>query len=367
MSDKNAELVWKEYVTRELEKVTPILKRHGYRLEDVQPHIGGERYLMQAVTTESGRKLILLGRGSDNRRVLIKATSDNGGIHELDRERMGRELLKKINFAYHTFLSPEEVAYLKEEGFVILITAFIEQERTFLERPLQEQFGLALSAFKAQESAHATTSTHLKAIQGVFETLRVNDYLKKFGEFRKNTLSRQKNPSLRRTLNDAELALVRGAATIAQYEGFLTHVDFVPHNIRIVGRDIYLLDHSSLRFGNKYEGWARFLNFMMLYNPPLEEAFTRYVRDNRTPEELESLKLMRMYRLGEIIYYYTRALEKSSGNLHTLNEKRVTFWGFALEAVLKNAPLRPEVIAAYQKVRDELRSPEERERQKGLH
>ena len=48
---------------------------------------------------------------------------------------------------------------------------------------------------------------------------------------------------------------------------------------------MYLLDHSSLRFGNKYEGWARFRNFTTFYNRPLEEALLLYMRNNRAEEK----------------------------------------------------------------------------------
>ncbi len=141
----------------------------------------------------------------------------------------------------------------------------------------------------------------------------------------------------------------------------------MPHNIRIVGDDIYLLDHSSLRFGNKYEGWARFLNFMALYNPPLEQALLQYVRENRSSEESESLQCMRVYRLGEIIWYYVSTLAKSSGDLRVLNEKRVAFWTNVLEAILENKPVPEDVLTEYKRTRDSLRTPEERQRQIGLH
>ena len=136
---------------------------------------------------------------------------------------------------------------------------------------------------------------------------------------------------------------------IEQYSGFLTHTDFVPHNIRVVGENIYLLDHSSIRFGNKYEGWARFCNFMALYNPPLEKALVKYVADNRTEEESISLRLMRIYRLGEIIWYYTSALDKSYGNLFALNKKRVELWSKMLENLLSENSLPESFIEDYKK------------------
>ncbi len=154
---------------------------------------------------------------------------------------------------------------------------------------------------------------------------------------------------------------------IEQYTGFLTHTDFVPHNIRIHNGQMYLLDHSSLTFGNKYEGWARFLNFMTLYNPPLTGLLTEYVKNNRTSEESVSLRMMRIYRLGEIIWYYIRTLEKSEGDLRTLNEARITFWSTVLTHILDNTPVPESVILDYKNTRDSLRSEEEKKRQQGLH
>ena len=72
---------------------------------------------------------------------------------------------------------------------------------------------------------------------------------------------------------------------IERYSGFLTHNDFVPHNLRVSGKEVYLLDYSSMLFGNKYESWARFLNFMIHHNRPLELALANYVRTNRGEEE----------------------------------------------------------------------------------
>ena len=359
---------WEKYKEKELSGIIPVLSKLGFSLEKEQPHIGGERYLMQAVTTESGRKLILLGhRISDGKRVVIKATSDEAGKREIMRERKCREVLHQMNFAYQVFFSPEEILFVEQSGYLISIQAFIEQKRTFLERPTKEQFSLALKSFKAQEGAHATTYRHIRLIRSSFGAMSARDYISAFGGFKKKILAQPENNILSPILEKSLSFLEDDKETIEQYSGFLTHVDFVPHNIRVAHRNIYLLDHSSLRFGNKYEGWARFLNFMMLYNPGLEKALVQYVRDNRAEEESLSLKLMRIYRLGEIIWYYTGTLEKSSGDLLSLNNLRVKFWGRALEATLGDKTLEDSVINEYKKARDSLRSDEEKKRQISLH
>lgn len=353
MPNKTEEQYWEEYRERELAALLPILTSLGYTLDTEQPHLYGERYLMHAVTTASGKKLILLGKRGGGKRVVIKATRDPAGTRELLHERTCRAVLQKINFAYDVFFSPEEMLFGEHGGYTISIQAFIEQKQQFIERPIEEQFLLALKAFKAQESAHAATYRHIRLIENTFGTMDAEAYLTKFEQFGGSP--------------EAKEFLKAKKETIEQYCGFLTHTDFVPHNFRVVDGDMYLLDYSSLRFGNKYEGWARFLNFMTLYNPPLERALVQYVRDNRAEEELLSLKCMRVYRLGEIIWYYKNAASKSQGDLRTLNEKRVDFWSEVLTSVLRDKELPEQTRTAYIAARDTLRSAEEKQRQVGLH
>lgn len=347
----------------------PLLASLGFALEPNQPHIGGERFLMKAVTTTSGRKLILLARRtSDNKRVVIKITRDKNGKKELFHDRKCRAALQNITFAYQIFLSPKEILFTEKDGYTISIQEYIEQKRPFLERALEEQFSIALKAFKSQEGAHATTYGHLRSIAKTFGKINASQYLESYQSFQKNIAQHAfTNEHARALLQRGREILVNQKEIIEQYCNFLTHTDFVPHNFRVVDGNIYLLDHSSIRFGNKYEGWARFLNFMTLYNRPLEKTLVQYIKDNRTPEELLSLKLMRVYRLGELIWYHTEKLDKTSGDLRTLTEKRVMFWASVLEAVLNDVLVPEEIINKYKRERDTLRSPDETERQKGLH
>lgn len=354
MHTKDPKQTWEKYRTEELAAVAPLLERLGFTLDERQKHLGGERYLMRAVTTTSGQKLILTGRrASDGMRVVIKATRDAAGARELVHERGCRRVLQNIHFAYDVFHAPKEILLTATEGFTLSIQEYVKQEWPFLERPLQEQFAFALRAFKAQESAHAATYNHLRLVQKTFDTKDAAGYLRMFTSFGAPA--------------EAGKFLETHEETIEQYCGFLTHTDFVPHNFRIAGDTMYLLDHSSLRFGNKYEGWARFLNFMTLYNPALEAALVQYVDDNRSPEESLSLRLMRVYRLGEIIWYYKNTLLKSTGNLLQLNQARVDFWSQVLDSQLCARPLADEVRASYIKTRDALRSEDEKERQVDLH
>jgi len=364
MSDKNIIETWSEYKKKTLSVVEPILDDMGFALEKEQPHTIGERYLMQAVTTKSGKKLILVGtRKSDAMKVVIKVTNDDGGKSELINERNNRKILHKINFAARAFFSPKEILFEERDDYLISIQQYIEQESTFLNRPLEEQFFFALNSFKAQEGAHATTYGHIRTIKRAFGIFSHKEYLENFKDFLQTTRSNGKS----NLLDEAFKILEENKNTIEQYCGFLVHTDFVPHNFRIQDKKLYLLDHSSIRFGNKYEGWARFLNFMALYNPELERMLVEYVHNNRTEEEHLALKLMRLYRLGEIISYYTNTLSKSEEDLHKLNSERVLFWTHVLEAVLSNAFVSSKIVDDYKKTRDKLRSPDEKLRQKGLH
>lgn len=359
---------WERYVGHEMARVKPLLEDWGYTLDANQPHLRGERFLMRALTTTSGKKLILLGHTEMGTRVVIKATSDSAGKQELMHERECRRVLHQIRFAYDTFFSPEEVLFTTQNDLMISIQKYVPHERPFLERPTPEQFSLALKAFKAQESAHATTYEHERLISRTFGSIDADGYLRTFREFGERcTTALHLDQTLAGTYAEALHKLECGKHTIEQYCGFLTHVDFVPHNFRVNGNEIYLLDHSSLRFGNKYEGWARFLNFMMLYNRELEDALLFYVRENRSAGELESLNLMRIYRLGEIICYYVETLAHVTADLHHLNIKRVQFWHHALRAQLNGTRLQTSLIEIYRHERDALRSDDEKERQVGLH
>lgn len=360
---------WQEYCETERTAVAPLLAHLGFALDAEQPHLGGERYLMYAITTESGRKLILLGtRVSDGLSVVIKATSDVHGARELAHERICRQALKNLRFAYDTFRAPEEILFTVIHGFTLSIQRFIAQEQPFLSRPFEEQFSLVLRAFKAQESAHATTYAHRRYISSTFGYRTTSDYLESFARFADAVCATPHDTEdCAHLLQEARTRLDTQQEYIEQYGDFLTHTDFVPHNFRVVGTEVYLLDHSAIRFGNKYEGWARLINFMSLYHPALAQTLDAYVRLNRTPEESAALALMRLYRLGEILYYYTRTLEKSDGDLRQLNEARVHFWTTVLDATLRGTFVDGTTIAQYTARRDQLRSADERQRQIDLH
>lgn len=367
----NAEQEWEQYRERELETVVPILKKLGFEIGHDQPHIGGERFLMagERDVGGGGYKLVLLGtRATDQRRVVSKFSSNRQGMREIATEQRAREILRILKFAYQALHAPEEILYITNGTHVVSITSYIEQEKTFLSRPLQEQFLLALQAFKAQESVHATTYSHIKVIRDVFGIWGAQEYLDSFEVFLKAaTRSDPSNHALAQSFAKARILLIKHRDTIGQYCGFLTHADFVPHNLRVHDGSVYLLDSASLHFGNKYESWARFLNFMLLYNRPLEKALLQYVHNNRTKEEELSLRLMRIYKLGKLLEYHAGTIPKTSRNMNILSKKRVAFWREVLDSLVDDRPLPQEVIVHYQCERDSLRSEEEKNRQEALH
>jgi hypothetical protein len=131
---------WEKYCEQELELIKPILVKFGFELDSNQPHLMGERYLMRAVQTASGSKLILLGkRISDSQKVVIKATSDQRGKKELLHEKHCREVLHKIKFAYQSFLSPQELLFIEQDNLIISIQTLIEQDSQFLDRDIKQQ------------------------------------------------------------------------------------------------------------------------------------------------------------------------------------------------------------------------------------
>lgn len=358
----DTKLSWETYANNELDKARPVLSELGYTLDTEQVHTSGERYLM------SGRKLVLLGRDTQNGKcVVVKLSSDPMGIGELEHEHSLHETIPKIDFAYKPFRIPREILFTRTQKFVISVTEHIEQTNAFLKHSLEEQFFLAMLAFEMQEGVQATTYGHTRLARNAFTFMHAKDYHTLFKRFAKNIIANSTTlGQLADTIKKAELFYETHVKQLELYCGFLTHDDFVPHNLRVLGRTIYMLDYTSLHFGNKYESWARFINYMVLYNRPLERTLLKYVAENRGEKELFNLRLMRVHKLTQLIAYYTNTLEKTSGDLKNLSLARIEFWRKILEAVLDNTEVSDETVEAYKKQRDALRSVEEKARQREM-
>jgi len=345
-----------------LEKISSILNLLGYMLESEQPHISGERFLM------AKNKLVLIAtRKSDHKKVVVKTSNNLEGKKEIENEKKARDLLSAVVFSDDVILLPKEIYFGHHEEFIIWITEFISQEKVFVAHDLEEQFFLTLRAFEEQESYHATTFEHLKSIDKLFPVLHAREYFDEFKRF-KESVKKIKIKNLDETLEKAEKLLISNKQNIDAFSNYLTHTDFVPHNFRVRGRQIYMLDCSpeyrTLHFGNKYEGWARFLNYMVIHNPSLEKLLSNYVRKNRGESDYLSLKLMRIYKIGFLLEYYADSLKKTSDDLKELTLERINFWHEILKYIIEDRRIPDELTEMYKNKRDSLRSEEEKKRQR---
>jgi hypothetical protein len=186
-----------------------------------------------------------------------------------------------------------------------------------------------------------------------------------FSRFSNNIITAE--PDLYKTVSSAEDFLKGNREMLDRYSGFLTHEDFVPHNLRISGQDVYLLDHTALLFGNKYESVARFLNYLCIYNLKLERWIIEYIKKNRCEEEYLALRLMRTYKLAELLQFYTGSLAQTEGNLKLLAKERIEFWKKVMITIIEDKPVTEEMVQEYTKKRDSLRSEDEKKRQKEIH
>lgn len=354
---------WQKFIEEDFKKVSSVLDELGFILEEKQAHIKGERYI-----TGEKKMVLIARRKTDDKRVVIKISKDGSMIEEISKEWQARKILEKIDFAYHVFLSPEIILFTSRDSYTILVTEFIEQASTYLDRSLQEQFFLALKAFEAQEAVQVTTYEHANVISQTFGKWTAQDYVAKLEEkIDKIKNINSANIDLDKDLQAAKEFLSANIDIVDLYSNFLTHWDFVPHNFRVAKGEIYLLDHSSLRFGNKYEGWARFINFMTLHNSDLEKLLLEYIKNNRDQREYTALRAMRIFRLVELIAYYVLNLDNAEGDLKILNKKRIDLWTYVLTQVLEDKEIDKSFIKDYKELRSKLRSPEEIERQRALY
>ena len=328
-----------------MDELQNILRTLGFSLEERQPHLRGERRVFAA-----GKYVLFGTRDADHVRVVIKASAVADGIKEIEQERTCRTALDTIRFAYGTFSSPEELLFTRKDGYTIQVTRFIEQNKLFLERPISEQFSFALKGLKAMEAAHATTYEHLRSVRGIFPMIDAHAYSTTFKNSAEKAWSQF--PDTKGVLAEALQEMEQQHDDIERYCGFLTHFDFTPQNIRIDDNTMYLLDHASLRFGSKHESWARFINFMVLYNIELSNSLVQYMHLNRAPEEAASLRLMRVFRLGELIAHHVRVAAATKGDLHKLSTTRVAFWNDVLTSVLDDVSVPEGLIATYKATRD---------------
>lgn len=346
-----------------LEEIAKVIEQIGYSLESEQPHLSGERFLM------SKDKYVLVARRStDNAKVIIKTSRSTEGKVDINNEKRARDLLKSISFANKKILLPNETYYGEIAGYTLWATEYIEQDKIFVAHTTEEQFFLILSAFEEQESFHATTYEHLNTVKQIFPILQGQEYFREFDKFMQTLTEVRLGTNLAETLIKAASFLRDNKNTIDKHSNYLTHTDFVPHNFRVKDRQIYMLDCSpeyrTVHFGNKYEGWARFLNYMTIHNPELEKTLSDYVRKNRGEEEYLNLRLMRVYKLGFLLDFYAKSISKTEGDLKELTIERINFWHEVLKFILNDQEIPTDFIENYKNKRDNLRSEEEKKRQR---
>jgi hypothetical protein len=334
-----------------------ILKDLGFELEEEQPHMSGERFLMMK------DKQVLMAKDSKGNKVVLKISNKPAGKQEILHEKRVRDLLSSMVFALGKIAFPKEIIFEEKEGYTIWATEFISQDKVFVGHDIEEQFFLILRALSEQESFHATTFEHLKSIEKFFPVFNARDYFQEFSKFMKN-IDSHGDKTLIESMRSAYSLLENNKRVIDNYCNYLTHTDFVPHNFRIKAKNIYMLDLGSIQFGNKYEGWARFINYMVIHNPELAQLLVNYVRDNRNKEDVLSLRLMRIYKTGFLIDFYLRSLEKTEGDLKTLTLERINFWHQILRKLLEDEEIEKSFIEEYKRKRDDLRSEEEKDRQR---
>ena len=356
MSDS---ISWKTKTEEELKKIESTLESLGFSLEEDQPHISGERFLM------TREKLVLMGtQKSNGSRVIIKVSNRPLGKEEIELEKKVRDALVNVAFANDRMLLPEISFFGEKNGYLVLTQKFIPQEKVFASFPIERQFFMSLLMFEEQEAFHATTFEHRNKIKNIFKLQTTKDYLQSFSEFKKTIENYTEDENWKTVVEECEKLLKDNEKLLDKHSNYLTHTDFVPGNSRISGRDIYMLDLSSMYFGNKYEGWARFINWATIHSPELDTLLNSYVLKNRGEEEHTTLRLMRIYKVGYLIDYYIKTLDRISGDLEILNKKRIELWLNVLKSIKDNSPLSYDFIDNYRKERNSLRSPEEMERQK---
>ncbi len=329
----------------------------GITLDPTQLNIGGERELM------SPDKMVLTGvRNTQGDRVILKCSNGASGTKEIVAEHTIRETLKHFSFSEKKILMPEEFFYGVIDGYQVSVTAFIEQEKVFTEYDLEEQFSMSVSALQAQESLHIDTQDKSDVIGDVFTPHTPLFYIENYSELQKNILGVM--PQSETILTAGYTFLTENLPTLKTFDRYLIHSDFVPHNFRIHDKELYVLDFVSFRLANKYESWARFINFMEIHSPLLVPKLFLYVKSNRGADEYHALRLMRTYKTCFILNYYADILKNTEGDLRELTEARLVFWLAVLDSVIRDTDLSEETRQQYYEIRDRLRTDAEKARQR---
>jgi hypothetical protein len=337
-------------------ELTELLRRHRLQLTPDQPHVGGERALL------SPGKLVLMATTESKESVVVKYSISPAGAKEIAQEAKVRRLFELLPFSTEQFLLPRILLHEARTADEFLVSEFISQPQILQDYPLTEQFFMSLHALENQESFHATTLEHHAYAREYFQTLSVSDYLETLQTM--ITVIAQQEPNLVSLLDAIKSAFREHTNVLSTFDGYLVHADFVPHNFRIAHNQLYLLDYVSFRIANKYEAWARYVNFMEVHQPELARLLVSYLERDRNAYELQAFWLIRMYRAIFLLNYYCTVLPKTAGELQELTKLRITLWSKLLEHIFYKTAVSEELIDTYRTKRDSLRTETEKIRQR---
>lgn len=344
-------------IGQNVKNIGSILLSFGFKLESYQPHIMGERKI------KSLSKIVLIGRKlKDNSRVVIKTSDQKEDKKKINQERKIRQELENISSITKGLYIPKEIFYGQKGKFTFFITEFINQDKILVAHGLNDQFAMIKHAIEGQESLDLASFRKIKG--KTCPVITQNNYLGELIKHINFINNSYRDSELSNTLTATRKIFKNNMVLIAKHCGYLVHDDFCPHNFRINSGKLYFIDYTAAKFGNKYETWARLLNYMTLHNPALDKKITSYLKDNRSFEDVESLRLFRIYKTVFLIMYYIKTLNKTSGNLLKLTRIRINFWHNFLKKLLENKSISKADLNRYRDQRDSLRSGDEKKRQK---
>lgn len=351
---------WDEKIKNELPIIRELLSTIGVTLDEIQPNLIGEKFLMKT------DKFGLTGTYTpENAKVMIKASNHKNGIKELEADRKVSHIVDKLSFSNEKIKTAKEYFYGDLGGYRILVQEFLDQQKALIQLPLEDQYYISMRGFSVLESFYLTTKSHYTEVKKHFPILTAKDYLKTFSKYLKNIHNILNDPIVDEKLDQSYTLFRQNLKLVDKFSAYLVHEDFVPHNFRVYNNILYFIDHEALRFGNKYESWARYVNWMLVQYPPMEEKLVEHVRKLGTEDYL-NLRMMRLLKCAQLINYYAETLAKTSGDTYDLNVRRFNLWIEVLVSLTNDRKLHPSFIEEYKQARDVLRTDDEKQRQKLL-
>lgn len=344
---------------KEINSLSKLVSTIGFELEAEQPHIDGERFLA------SPEKYVLVGkRKKDGLKAIIKASSFALAKKEIKTEKRVRDIISSFAPFKKAILIPKEVFFGKKKQYQIFVTEYIPQEKVFISLPFKKQFETIVETFNKREVLNGKTFKAVQSMYKDFPFLKTEGYLDNFKKFQNSVLEKYRTPGIEEAMGEAYKYIRANAATIDQQCEHLVHSDFAPHNFRVNGDQLYTLDCSAFLFGHKYEELARLLNYMVIHNPLLEKKIKNHILKTGGANEYLNLRLMRIYKIQFLLKFYTQALSKTTEDLLALTTHRVEFWEEVLRCVMQDRDLDSKILQVYLNNRDNLRSEEEKKRQR---